>query len=134
MLPPAVLADIGVGIASSTIYDFLKSFFTAQPSPDREELRQNLASFLSIEGAEIKAEKLIDFLARNGDISITGTTIYATDRITMVSSAGTSFGFGDQSTSETKNTKINAGEGAFIKGQGGAKVVQNEDGSISFRT
>ena len=87
---------------------------------------------MSIDGADIKAEKLINFLARNGDISITGTTIYATDRITMASSAGTSFRFGDQSTSETNNTKIDADESAFIKGQGGAKVVQNEDGSILF--
>lgn len=54
--------------------------------------------------------------------------------ITMFSSKNTKFIFGNKSTSETKNTKIDAGRGAFIQGQGGAGIRQNENGSINFFT
>ena len=97
-------------------------------------LRAELSSRLNIENANIKASNLIEFLANNGDIRIIGTQIYASNSITMASSPSAKFEFGDISASRTDKTSIETGRGAQIVGQGGAKIVQDEDGSIKFYT
>lgn len=100
----------------------------------KEALKNKLVSFLNIQGAEVKAEKIIDFLASNGDIMIEGSSIYANQSISMFSQQNTTLIFGNNSVSATDKTKIEAGHGAFIQAQGGAGIKQNEDGSISFYT
>lgn len=129
-----LLVSLGVNIASSAIYDFLKQEFSKNQSLNKEKLTADLASFLELKNAEIVAEKIVTFLAENGDIKIEGTSIYANDSISMFSSRNTKFEFGNNSTSETRKTKISASTGAFIVGHGGAGMKQNEDGSISFYT
>lgn len=127
-----VLLSLGVNIASSAIYDFLKEKFSINANLSKNELKQDLTSILSIQNSDIIADKIIDFLAKNGDIRIEGSTIYANNSISMFSSNNTNFSFGNNSSSQTKNTRIDAGKGAYIVGQGGAGIKQNEDGSISF--
>lgn len=127
-----LLLQLGLGITSNAIYEFLKNFFIKNPQADRSQLENALTSFLNIQNANIIADKIINFLAKNGDIRIEGTRIFANDSISMFSTKNTKFTFGNNSSSTTKNTKIEAGGGAFIQGQGGAGIKQNEDGSISF--
>ena len=129
-----LLLQLGIGITSNAVYDFLKNFFTANPQASRTQLENALIPFLNIQNANIVADKIINFLAENGDIRIEGTSIFANDSISMFSTKNTKFTFGNNSSSTTKNTKIDAGNGAFIQGQGGAGIKQNEDGSISFFT
>ena len=129
-----LLLQFGLGITSNAVYDFLKDFFTKNSKADRLQLQNRLVSFLNVQNANIIADKIITFLAQNGDIRIEGTSIYANDSISMFSSQNTKFTFGNNSSSTTKNTKIDAGKDAFIQGQGGAGIKQNEDGSISFFT
>jgi hypothetical protein len=127
-----LLLQLGLGVASNAIYDFLKSYFQNTAPFTKETLKVDLASFLHVQGADIKAEKIIEFLAQNGDIKIEGSTIFAANSITMFSQKGTNLVFGNESTSSTEKTKIDTGKGAFIQAQGGAGIKQNEDGSISF--
>lgn len=129
-----LLLQLGLGVTSNAIYEFLKNYFIKNPKADLVQLKTNLASFLDIKNANVIADKIINFLAQNGDIRIEGSSIYANDSIKMFSSQNTKFTFGNNSTSETKNTKIEVGNGAFIQGQGGAGIKQNEDGSINFYT
>jgi hypothetical protein len=129
-----LLLQLGLGITSNAVYDFLKDFFTKNSKADRLQLQNRLVSFLNVQNANIIADKIITFLAQNGDIRIEGTSIYANDSISMFSSQNTRFTFGNNSSSTTKNTKIDVGKDALIKGQGGAGIKQNEDGSISFLT
>lgn len=129
-----LLLQLGLGITSNAIYNFLKDFFTKNPKADRSQLESELVSFLNIQNANIVAGKIITFLAQNGDIKIEGASICANDSISMFSSKNTKVTFGNNSSSTTKNTKIEAGNDAFIQGQGGAGIKQNEDGSISFFT
>ena len=89
---------------------------------------------MRVDGADIKAETIITFLAQRGDIVITGSRIYAAEKIEMGSALGTKFVFGYNSSSSTSKSSIQAGHGAFIQCQGGAKIVQNFDGCISFYT
>ena len=130
----AYLVSLGVSISSSAIYDLLKTLFSAKESVTSDEVTDSLNSFLEIHGASIHADKIIDVLAKNGDISIKGTMIYAAESIRMASSSNTAFEFGDGSSSATDKTRIDAGKEAKIRGQGGAEVRQNDDGSISFHT
>ena len=73
-------------------------------------------------------------MAKNGDIIIQGTNIYAPQAVNMASSRGTQLIFGNNSVSSTDKTKIETGEGAHVVATGGAGIRQNEDGSISFFT
>ncbi len=127
-----LLLSLGINIASSGIYDFLKS--TLVTPTTREQLVERLSSELNIENARIAADRIIDFAAQNGDINISGTSIFANDSISMRSASSTQFTFGNNSTSKTSTSEISAGYGAKITGQGGAAIVQNPDGSISFFT
>jgi hypothetical protein len=52
----------------------------------------------------------------------------------MGSSSTGELTFGNNSTSETDKTKIEAGIGTFIKMYGNAKIEQGKDGSIKFYT
>jgi len=127
------LLQLGTGISASTIYDFLKGRFSKSKDINTEELKQELISFLNIKNAEIVAEKIISFMAANGDIEIKESKIFAKNSILYSSSKGTKFSL-EESKSETDKTKIDIGKKAKIEGQGGAQIRQNEDGSISFRT
>jgi hypothetical protein len=129
-----LLLQLGLGVTSNFIYDVAKGYLVNNSNPSVSGLESEIASSLSIQGAEIHAHKIVEFLAQKGDIKIEGTRIYVTDSIVMASSHGTQFTFGNNSESSTKNTSISAGEGAFIQGQGGAQIRQNDDGSISFHT
>lgn len=127
-----LLLSLGLNIASNAIYDFLKTTFSENKTLNENELKNKLSSHLNIQNSSIVADKIIEFLAKNGDIRIEGTNIYANDSISILSSKDTKFIFGNNSSSATKNTRIDAGHGAFIQGQGGAGIKQTEDGSISF--
>ncbi len=127
-----LLLQLGLGITSNVIYDLIKDFFSKNPKADKSQLQNRLASFLNIQNANVVADSIITFLAKNGDIRIEGTSIYANDSISMFSSQNTKFTFGNTSSSTTKNTRIEIGGGAFIQGQCGAGVKQNKDGSMVF--
>ncbi|MHA8083998.1 hemagglutinin repeat-containing protein [Aquirufa antheringensis] len=127
-----LLKSYGISIGSNVIYDLIKTAITKTAS--KEKLVSLISSELNIQNAIIAADKIIEFAARNGDIIITGTHVYASENITMRSASNTKFVFGENSTSQTATSKISAGTGARIEGQGGATIVQGSDGSISFNT
>lgn len=112
----------------------MKNYFSSESCPTHEGLKRYLTSHLSIDGQKIYAEKIIEFLARNGDIDISNTSVSAGRKIVMGSNFQTHFSFGDNSESKTPKTGIVAGKGAYVKGSGGAKIVQDEDGNIKFYT
>ena len=104
-----------------------KSSFTVS------ELKDELVSELNLQGMEIKAEKIIEFMAKNGDINIEGTTIQSEESISMFSSKNTKLTLGNNS-SKTKRSEIRSEGNAKMTASGGAGVKQNDDGSISFYT
>lgn len=124
-----LLLQLGLNISASAIYDFIKNRVSSGASKD--ELQKDLASFLSINNAQIAAETIVEFLAQNGDIEIKGSKIFAKDSIVYSSAPMTKFTLAD-STSHTNKTGIVVEGGAQIVGQGGGQMRQNEDGSISF--
>lgn len=129
-----LLIQLGINLTSNAIYDIVKNYFASTVQPTSDGLKDRLVSELRIDNANIKAESIIEFLARNGDISIQGTSIYSAKAIHMQSSKNTTLSFGNNSVSATDNTRIEAGHGAQIISSGGAGIRQNEDGSISFFT
>lgn len=129
----ALLLDLGLNVTASAIYDQAKAYFARTKTPTVAGLRDHLAASLSLDGASV-AGRLVEFLAQNGNITITRSKISAQEQITMASFQGTAVTFGHGSVSRTPNTAIEAGQGAEIRMQGGAKIVQNPDGSISFFT
>jgi len=126
-----ILLQLGLGVTSSAIYDFCKAYFSKSESVNINSFKEELASFLKIGGAEVAAEKIINFMAVNGDIEIKGSRIYAKSSILYSSEKNTKFSL-EGSRSETEKTRIDVGKKAKIEGQGGAGIKQNEDGSISF--
>lgn len=128
-----LLIQLGVNLTSNFIYERVRDYFKQAQNPTVEGLKGALAATLNIENAEINAAKIVNFLAQSGDITISGTQIYAPDSITMESNKGTQFDFRNNSSSTTDKSSIRAGLGARIVGKNGAKIVQ-DDGSIKFYT
>lgn len=127
-----LLLQLGINLSSSFVYDVVKSYFTKETNPTLEGLKSELSSRLNIANTSIKSDNIIQFLANNGDITISGSRIYASNSVIMASSRNTKFTFGNNSTSKTNKSSIEAGHGAQIQGQGGARIEQDEDGNIKF--
>lgn len=89
---------------------------------------------MKLEGQEVKADKIISFLAEKGQIIISNSIVQSKESISMISSASSSFKFGNESVSETPSTSIKAGKNAYIEGRGGARIDQDSDGNINFYT
>lgn len=123
-----LLSQLGINIASSAIYDLI----TLSKRPNSvHEIENYLASNFQIENAAIKAETIVTFLAKHGDIVISNTNIYASKEVHLQSSPGTRLTM-TGSTSNTDKTSIQVGGGAQIIAQGGAHIRQGDDGSISI--
>lgn len=127
-----LLFQLGINLASSFVYEKVRDYFKNGANPTVDGLKGELVSYLNIQDADIKAGKIVEFLAQKGDINISGTRVYASDSITMTSSRNTKFAFGDNSSSRTDKSSIKAGHGAQIVGQGGAKIEQDKDGNIKI--
>ena len=127
----SVFGELGVGIASSAAYDWLKGRFGTGQHISRADLERDLQAFLDVQGAKVRAATVIDMWATRGFLNISGSDLYAPDEITIGAGKGAAFSFGDGSKSETDRTGIVAGRGARIAGSDAA-VRQKPDGSISF--
>ena len=131
----ALLAQIGVSIGAQAIYDLAKSRIRSGDSTKAKLVQAFLEKYpqLEIHGAEVVADKVIGIFAKKGHVIISGTTISASKSIWMKSAPGTKFVFGEGSVSRTKKSEIRVGKRAFMEGQGGAVVEQDEEGNIIFK-
>ena len=72
------LISIGVNLSSSLIYDSLKARFTSSKSCiSQEDVLDSIASLIELDNAKVIAEKIVKFLADNGDIEIRNSFIYS---------------------------------------------------------
>lgn len=126
------LIQLGIGTASGVLSGAINTLL-ARGSFSKSELVETLRE-LKVNEADIKAENIIQFLAKEGKIAITRSNIHSGNAINMQSAKGTSLLFGEGSTSSTPKTRIQVGNGAYIQANGGAGVRQNEDGSIEIYT
>jgi hypothetical protein len=129
-----LLIQTGINVGASFVYEKISNLFRNRTTVTKQELIAELRPFLNIQNAEVIADRIVTFMAQNGDIIIDGTKIYASDSITMASSASTKFVVQNNSESTTHTTSIKVGQGAAIVGQGGARIDQHPDGSITFST
>lgn len=129
-----LLTQLGLNISASLVYDVIKNYFHETKDPTVEGLKATLASRLDITEAKIISNNIIEFLAQNGDITISGTQIYASNSVTLGSDQGTKFTLENNSKSSTNRSSIEVGDNSKIQGQGGAKIVQDADGNIKFYT
>ncbi|MBI2315173.1 hypothetical protein HYU93_03930 [Candidatus Daviesbacteria bacterium] len=129
-----LLLELGVNLTSSAIVEFIKKLLDSNLGIERQELKQQLAAYINIQGDDIKAERIISFLSNSGFIVIEGSKIYSGEAILMYAGQDAKLTFGNNSVSETPRNRIDAGKGAYIEMQGEAGIKQNEDGSISFFT
>lgn len=125
----ACLMQMGVGVASSAVYDCLKHL--SRKSTDRKTVESNVQNILKIQGIQMRASTIIDALIKDGYLVINNSDLYAPDSITFGTIQGTAIA-GDSTRLHTDRTSIDAGQGAFLKTTGNAQVRQNPDGSISF--
>jgi hypothetical protein len=126
----AVLEGLGLNVASSAIWDYVK----ARVAKGREPvlLQRELDAFLKIQGVTARASTVIEAFARKGVLQVRDSVFYAPTSATIGAGAGATFSFGQNSVSRTDTTSVHAqGDTAAIEGKNAA-VVQRPDGSIAF--
>lgn len=116
-----LLVSLGLNLAANAIHEIIKKFAREGKEPTIENLQRYLSSHMNVDGAQIKAEKIIEFLAQHGNIVINSSSIHAARQVTMASNYGTVCVFGNNSTSTTNQTGIVAGQGAQIVMSGGGQ-------------
>ena len=125
----SVLGQLGLGLATNGIYDYLKSCMGKDISAS--DLEKQLQNRIDISGAQLKAQTIIRALTEKGYLNVTNSHLYAVNSIAFGSIQGEA-SIGDNSSLTTKNSAIHIGNNASIKTLGNAKIIQHEDGSISF--
>ena len=127
-----VLTQIGLGVASNSVYDFLKKkFATAGASIDRASLESGLQNVITVSGAAMRASTVIDALAQRGLLIIQGSHLHGPQGLTFGSIQGSAIA-GNNTRLSTDKTAIDTGPGAFVKTEGDSQIRQNPEGSISF--
>jgi len=125
----SVLSQLGLGLATNGVYDLIKKL-AARPVCE-QEFKNEVQNVINLNGVSMRAETVIDALARNGFLTIQQSHLYASQSLNFGSSRGGAI-VGNNSSMRTDRTAIEAGAGAFLETQGNAQVRQNPDGSISF--
>jgi len=129
------LISIGVNLSSSVIYDLLKKRLTSSKSPVSEnDVIDSIANLIELDNAKVIAQKIIKFLADNGEIEIRNSFIYSKTGIIYSTNQTGKLSIGSNTNSETDNTKIHVGQNAQINLSGEAKIEQDKDGNIIFKT
>lgn len=127
-----LLSQIGLGVASNAVYDYLKrKFAETGAAVDRPTLEAEVQNIIRLKGVTMNAATIIDALARSGFLVIEGSHLHGPLGLTFGSVRGSAIA-GNNTRLSTDRTAIDAGAGAFMKTQGNAQVRQNPDGSISF--
>lgn len=125
------LSQLGLGVASNAVYDYLKRKFATGSVVDRATLEAEVQNIIRLSGVTMNAATVIDALARNGLLIIEGSRLHAPQALIFGSVHGSAIA-GNNTRLSTDKTAIEAGGGAFVKTQGNAQIRQNPDGSISF--
>ena len=126
-----LFSQLGVGLASNSIFELLKGLAGRNVTPD--QLRQEIQNRIDLNGVNMRAETVINALSQSGFIQIRGSTLHGGQGLVFGSVVGGA-SMGHNTTFSTAKTAIQAGTGAFMDTQGNAQVRQNADGSISFHT
>ncbi len=122
-----LLLSLGINLSSNIIYDFIK--LSISKGKTRKEIIYDLSNYLQIEGADVKSEKIIDFLIDNGTLCIENSKIYSNEAINYHTSTVKSSIAIKNTTSKTDSTEISVnGNTAMIKMSGNAKIIQDEKG------
>lgn len=134
MDPMTVLGNLGLGLATNAVYDFLKSRMLSPNPPTVSQLAAELQNVIDMNGVQVNAATVINALASDGIITIRQSHLHGSEGVTFGAVNGKAF-FGDDSVSSTDKTAIHAqGMGSGIGIHGTGAVKQNPDGSISFHT
>jgi len=129
------LISIGVNLSSSVIYDSLKERFASSKSCiSQDDVLDSIASLIELDNAKVIAEKIVKFLADNGDIEIRNSFIYSKTGIFFSTNKTVNLIIGSNTNSETEKTKNFVGQNAKINLSGGANIEQDKDGNIIFGT
>jgi hypothetical protein len=125
-----ILTQLGLGVATNAIYDFLKKTL-AEKQINSQQIVNEIQNQIKMHGVSVQADTVINALVQNGFLEINQSHLHANQRLIFGSSQGKAI-FGNNSTMTTNKTGILAGAGAFIETNGNAQVRHNPDGSISF--
>jgi hypothetical protein len=124
-----LLNQIGLGLATNGIYDYLKGCFN-QPI-NAQALEKEIQNRLDIVGVQMTAKGVINALAEKGVLVIDGSHLHANDSLIFGSVEG-SASVQNGSKLTTNSSAIHIGQGAAISTNENAQIRQNADGSISF--
>ncbi|WP_413512212.1 hypothetical protein [Myroides odoratus] len=125
------LADLGINLAASAIWDLVKSITTNQTN--QSDLETKLADELEknqvdLQGAKMKSKEIIKFLIENGALKFNGASIYSDTSIVQKTEGG-GIGFSKNSDFSTPNTIISInGDKSFMKQQGNVEIIQDHNG------
>ncbi len=125
----SVLSNLGLGLATNAIYDSIKKI---KNDVSKTDLTKEIQQKIELCGVTMRAETIIEALAKNGFLLIRGSRLHANNQLIFGSIYGRA-SIGDDSFLSTNRTSIEIGKGA-IETKGNAQIRQNPDGSITFHT
>ena len=125
----SLLNQIGLGLATNGIYDYLKG--QAAQQANTQVLEKEIQDRLDIAGVQMTAKSVMSALAEKGILVVDGSHLHAKDSLVFGSVVG-SASVQNGSKLTTDSSAIHIGQGAAISTNGNAQIRQNADGSISF--
>jgi hypothetical protein len=126
----SALSQVGLGVATNAVYDYLKGLTSTRSYPSQQVV-QELQNRINLTGLSVRAETVIEALARNGVLHVENSHLHANNGLVFGSVTGSAV-FGNNSSMTTAKTAMTAGQGAYVQTNGNAQIRHNPDGSIDF--
>src|SRR5713101_7565633 len=95
LMVAGVLANLGMGITSNAAYDYLKDKFKGRTEVSASELQGAIGDYLIINKVNADAGTVMEILAKQGVIQVTGSNLYEPLSLTMGAAKGAAFSVGD---------------------------------------
>jgi hypothetical protein len=126
------LGQIGLGVLTNGVYDFLKSQFAGEKVKPAAEVTTQLGNYLTMIGAKVSAQTVLEAIARTGQLEIRGAQLHAGQALALGAEQGGRFILAGPSVAATPKAFIQMGPGTYVEASGGMMEIL-EDGAVVIR-
>jgi len=102
-----------------------------QSRKNTSDFTQEFSNILSVHGASIYSDKIIEFLSKNGYLIITNSYVEATKKLSISAQKTGTFKIGENTRVGTGSSYMQGGSGTSVVGSGNARI-DFHDGGINF--
>jgi hypothetical protein len=118
--------------AIEELISYLANTFSSSAKVSTEKFTKDLSNQLYLKGIQVESGRLISILAKNGILTLDGSSLYAKEGLRFGATGGKAI-LGNNSSISTSKSSIHAGQGMSMTATGRAFIDMQSNGDIIFK-